>query len=178
MRTNITFLFFALLALSVAACAERQTAQTEGGAVTDTAAAQTQMDTTSAQAAQQATVGLNQQEPYGPYLVDGAGMSLYMFKKDEKGSGESTCYDACAEAWPPLLTSGSSAANASAVDTSMLGTIKRRDGSQQVTYNGWPLYYFQKDQQSGDVQGQDVEGFGAEWYLVSAEGTEVHGEDE
>ena len=44
----------------------------------------------------------------------------------------------------------------------------------QVTYNGWPLYYFIKDKAPGDTMGQDVKGFGAEWYLVMPSGKEVH----
>ena len=55
----------------------------------------------------------------------------------------------------------------------MLGTVERRDGSLQVTYNGWPLYYFVKDGKPGDTIGQDMEGFGGEWYLVSPDGDHV-----
>lgn len=59
------------------------------------------------------------------------------------------------------------------MDTAKLSTTKRKDGSTQVTYNGWPLYYFAKDQTPGEITGQDVEGFGAEWYLVSPDGEKV-----
>ncbi|MDZ7811542.1 MAG: hypothetical protein U5L11_17650 [Arhodomonas sp.] len=59
------------------------------------------------------------------------------------------------------------------LDPALLGAIKRKDGSRQVTYNGWPLYHFVKDQDSGDTSGQDVEGFGAEWYLVAPSGAKV-----
>jgi predicted lipoprotein with Yx(FWY)xxD motif len=40
----------------------------------------------------------------------------------------------------------------------------------QVTYNGWPLYYFAPDEQPGDTKGHEVDGFGAEWYVVTPEG--------
>jgi predicted lipoprotein with Yx(FWY)xxD motif len=53
------------------------------------------------------------------------------------------------------------------VDASKLGTTTRADGSTQVTYNGWPLYYFDKDKQPGDTTGQGV---GTVWYLISAAG--------
>ena len=43
----------------------------------------------------------------------------------------------------------------------------------QVTYNGWPLYYFVKDKQAGEATGQDVKGFGGEWYLVKPQGTKL-----
>lgn len=102
---------------------------------------------------------------------DAKSVSLYLFEADTKAT--STCYDACAQAWPPLLTEGTPVAG-DQLDAGMLSTAQRKDGSTQVTYNGWPLYYFAKDQAPGDTQGQDVEGFGAEWYLISPQGQKVH----
>ena len=63
-----------------------------------------------------------------------------------------------------------------AVRAQLLGTVERRDGAKQVTYNGWPLYYYARDQNPGDTNGQDVEGFGAEWYLVTPDGNPVRNE--
>ena len=60
------------------------------------------------------------------------------------------------------------------VNAGALGSLKRPDGTMQVTYNGWPLYYFIKDKAPGDTMGQDVKGFSAEWYLVTPSGKEVH----
>lgn len=124
-----------------------------------------------------ARVDVADQAPYGQYLVDGEGRALYLFTADTQGGGNSTCYDACAQAWPPLLTTGDPAAAAPSLDASMLDTIERRDGSMQVTYNGWPLYYFQQDAGPGDVAGQDVHGFGGEWYLVSPQGQQIEAEE-
>jgi predicted lipoprotein with Yx(FWY)xxD motif len=59
------------------------------------------------------------------------------------------------------------------VQSDLLGTIQRQDGSTQVTYNGWPLYYFSRDQGPGQTTGQDVHGFGGEWYLITPEGTKA-----
>jgi len=103
----------------------------------------------------------------GEHLVDSKGMTLYLFTKDSPGT--STCYDKCAAAWPALLTSGAPQA-ASGVDASKFGTLTRTDGSTQVTYNGWPLYYFAKDKQAGDTTG---EGVGGVWFCVSATGDAV-----
>lgn len=122
-----------------------------------------------------ATVTVVQNETYGEYLADGDGMSLYLFEADEDGA--STCYEACAQAWPPLTTEGAPRPGAG-VDASLLGTVERRDGSLQVTYNDWPLYYFVRDERPGDTSGQDVEGFGAEWYLVGPDGHAVEAEEE
>ncbi|MDX5423382.1 MAG: hypothetical protein LPK07_15890 [Hymenobacteraceae bacterium] len=110
----------------------------------------------------------------GTYLTDAEGRSLYMFKADS--AMVSNCYDACAEAWPPYLTEGTPTAG-EGVNSAMLNTIQRRTGETQVTYNGWPLYYYVKDQGPGQTTGQDVMGFGAEWYLLSPEGNIVEGED-
>jgi predicted lipoprotein with Yx(FWY)xxD motif len=123
-----------------------------------------------ARAADEAAVQVSQKEPYGQYLTDSKGMSLYLFEADS--DMKSACYDACAKAWPPLTVEGEPSVGKK-LEPGKLATIKRDDGSTQVTYGGWPLYYFIKDQEAGDTEGQDVEGFGAEWYLVSPEGEEV-----
>jgi predicted lipoprotein with Yx(FWY)xxD motif len=108
---------------------------------------------------------------FGPYLTE-AGHALYMFTGDPKG--RSGCYDACAQAWPPVTTpSDTSPIAGPGVDRSKLGTMGRDDGSRQVTYNGMPLYYFVKDQGAGSTAGQDVHGFGGEWYLVSPTGQKI-----
>lgn len=119
---------------------------------------------------------VTEQEPYGAYLTDAEGRALYLFTADTQGQS-SACYDDCATAWPPLTAETAPSAAAPSLDASLIGTIERRDGSAQVTYNGWPLYYYQQDQGAGQVTGQDVHSFGGEWYLVSPEGTEVHAEE-
>ena len=112
-------------------------------------------------------VDLGQNDTLGSLLVDDQGMTLYLFTKDTPNT--TVCYDKCATAWPPLLTTGDPVAG-EGVDASLLGTTDRTDGTVQVTYNGWPLYYYEKDKAPGDVVGQDV---GGVWYVVSAEGDQV-----
>jgi len=114
-----------------------------------------------------ATVSLGQNDTLGSFLVDDQGMTLYLFTKDTPNT--TVCYEKCAVAWPPLLTAGDPVAGEGA-DASLLGTTDRTDGTVQVTYNGWPLYYYEKDQAPGDVTGQDV---GDVWFVVSAEGNQV-----
>jgi predicted lipoprotein with Yx(FWY)xxD motif len=99
----------------------------------------------------------------GTILVDDKGMTLYLFEKDK--NGKSACDGACAEGWPPLLTSGKAMAG-SGLKPSLLGTTTRSDGTTQVTYGNWPLYYFAGDKAPGDTTGQDVDAFGAEWYVL------------
>lgn len=105
----------------------------------------------------------------GQVLVDSKGMTLYYFEKDKKGSGKSACSGACASAWPPL-TSSSAAKAMSGVNSAMLGTIKRSDGTTQITYAGWPLYTFVEDKKPGEDNGTDSKAFGASWYPLHPNG--------
>lgn len=137
------------------------------------AASPTPTDSPTATAGKAATVMLREAGDLGPVLTDGEGRTLYLFEadKDEK----STCNDACAEAWPPLTTSGKPKAGEKA-DAKLLGTTERADGSTQVTYNGHPLYYFQNDKKPGDTTGHGVEDFGAKWYALNASGDRAEGD--
>jgi predicted lipoprotein with Yx(FWY)xxD motif len=103
-------------------------------------------------------------------VTDATGRSLYLFEKDT--GGKPTCYGTCAQGWPPLLTSGTPAAGTGA-GASLLGTVKRTDGTVQVTYAGHPLYFFAGDSTTGDIKGENVHAFGADWYLVSPAGKKV-----
>jgi predicted lipoprotein with Yx(FWY)xxD motif len=106
----------------------------------------------------------------GKILVDEEGHVMYLFEADK--STKSTCSGACAADWPPVVTSGKPVAETGA-QASMLGTTSRGDGKTQVTYGGHPLYYFALDKQPGQTNGQGMEAFGAEWYVVGAAGKKV-----
>lgn len=113
----------------------------------------------------------------GKALSDSRGFSLYQFVKDTRGSKRKapkiTCYGSCARVWPPLLVRKGGRALArsrSGVNPRLLGTAKRRDGSLQVTYNGWPLYTYGGDSRAGDATGEGVIQFGAAWYLLRTNG--------
>jgi predicted lipoprotein with Yx(FWY)xxD motif len=105
----------------------------------------------------------------GDILVDGDGRTLYAFTKDK--DGESSCYGDCAVTWPALTVQGDPAAG-DGVESSLLATAERKDGSAQVTYKGMPLYYFSGDQQPGDANGQGV---GGSWFTVAPDGALVRG---
>lgn len=105
----------------------------------------------------------------GTIIVDAEGLTLYDFHKD-KGT-TSSCYGACAGAWPPLLTKGDPQAQGAA-EAGMLGTTKRKDGTVQVTYAGHPLYTYVGDQGPGEANGNDIDQFGAEWYALRPSGEE------
>jgi len=106
-------------------------------------------------------------------LVDSEGRTLYLFKKD--AGTKSTCFGACADAWPPLRANGKPTAEAGA-NASLLGTTARADGKPQVTYNGQPLYLYAGDEKPGDTNGQGLTTFGALWGVLSPAGNQVTGQ--
>jgi predicted lipoprotein with Yx(FWY)xxD motif len=119
---------------------------------------------------QPATRVMAASSPLGRLLVDGSGRSLYLFEADTTHA--STCYDACAQAWPPLLADGTPGAGAD-VTGGDLATSARRDDTVQVTYHGHPLYFFAGDQRPGDTTGQGLLAFGAHWFVVGTDGTKI-----
>jgi predicted lipoprotein with Yx(FWY)xxD motif len=110
---------------------------------------------------------------FGMILVDGGGRTLYLFEKDRPDQSE--CSGACAEDWPVFHSSGTPKAG-TGVNAAMLGTIKRSDHTTQVTYNHHPLYHYSDDAgRPGEIRGQNVNAFGARWYVVSPTGNKVTG---
>lgn len=123
------------------------------------------------------TLKIGESQEYGQHLVDGEGRAVYLFTADTQAQGDgkkavSSCYDACAEAWPPVLSEAEPQAEGAA-ESELLGRVERKDGSMQVTYDGWPLYYFIQDQETGQAVGQHIKSFGGEWYLLRADGEKV-----
>jgi predicted lipoprotein with Yx(FWY)xxD motif len=106
---------------------------------------------------------------YGKVVYDKDHFALYVFSADHGSS--STCYGACSSAhggWPPLLTKG--APRVAGLNSSLLGTTKRQDGSLQVTYAGHPLYYWSGDT-AHTISCQHVSLHGGFWYVVNPDGT-------
>jgi len=101
---------------------------------------------------------------FGPILTDGSGRTLYAFTRDERGP--STCEGECIATWPALKAQGAPAAG-DGVDGSLLGTVKRSDGTSQITYQSWPLYFYGGDLTPGEVNGQGVKDV---WFVVGADG--------
>jgi predicted lipoprotein with Yx(FWY)xxD motif len=97
-------------------------------------------------------------------LTDDRGMTLYHLTRDQ--NGVSGCYDECAAAWPPLLVDAIPAVQDTALGQN-LALSARNDGTQQLTYQGQPLYYFAGDSQPGDTNGQ---GSGGVWFVLDAPG--------
>ncbi len=98
------------------------------------------------------------------HLTDGEGRSLYLFTVDTQDSGTSACDPDCLASWPIFV---GPATAGEGVDAALLGVI---EDTGQVTYNGWPLYYFGGDAAPGDTNGQ---GLNDVWWLVSATGDQM-----
>jgi predicted lipoprotein with Yx(FWY)xxD motif len=84
----------------------------------------------------------------------------------------SACSGDCAHDWPPLTTAGMPTAGGAA-KASLLGTIKRADGTREVTYAGHPLYYFAGDSAPKQTNGQGSDSFGSPWWVVSPAGQAI-----
>ena len=106
----------------------------------------------------------------GTFLVDGQGMTLYLFTEDSPGM--SACTDECLENWPILPGEPEAGAG---VEADLLGSIERDDGDVQATYADWPLYYFVQDAEPGDVTGQGVQDV---WYVLAPDGQMITEEAE
>ncbi|MGP3976408.1 COG4315 family predicted lipoprotein [Streptomyces sp. 8N114] len=108
----------------------------------------------------------------GKILVDGAGRTLYLFEADK--SSRSTCKGGCAQAWPPVVVKGKTEPKAGAgARSELLGTSKREGGDRQVTYDGHPLYRYAGDEEAGDTNGQALNQFGAEWFVLDPSGKKI-----
>ena len=107
---------------------------------------------------------------YGRILFDGRGFALYAFTRDR--AGRSACTGACAKAWPPYVVELRPKAGTGAT-ASLLGTIRRGNGSRQVTYAGHPLYRFFGDTKRGQTNGEGLKDFGAAWYALMPSGKKI-----
>ena len=105
---------------------------------------------------------------FGTILVGTKGRTLYRYTIDGKNVNRCTSDPACNKYWPPLLVKAGVKPTAGAgAKAAKLGTIKARNGMRQVTYAGWPLYYFASDTAAGQTKGQAFE---KQWYVVNTSG--------
>ena len=95
-------------------------------------------------------------------LTNAKGFTLYSFAPDTPTA--SKCYGSCAVYWPPVT--GTAAASPGV--PGRIGTIKRTDGSEQLTYNGHPLYTYIADTAPGQARGNNINLNGGVWHEVPA----------
>lgn len=150
-------------------------AQTPPAAATQpTTSAPASEDNTSAanmpaQAPNGSDLGVAQSADHGKYVVDGTGKTVYMLDKDNATT--STCHDACATQWPPLLAqNGTPKAMDPALDDGSITVIQRKDGTQQVAYGGHPLYHYSQDTAAGQLNGAGKDDPYGHWSVLTPEG--------
>jgi predicted lipoprotein with Yx(FWY)xxD motif len=163
---------FAASALLFAACsnAGTGTTATPGAAATQTPASTAATTPPSAGASQEAEayeVELGD-AALGKFLTGEDGKTLYLFTPDTATT--SACNTGCVDSWPPFTLEADETVKGGDGVAGTFGTITRKDGGTQVTYNGHPLYYFSGDQAAGDTNGQ---GLNSKWYVVGADGNAI-----
>ncbi|HTA97257.1 MAG TPA: hypothetical protein VK730_06390 [Solirubrobacteraceae bacterium] len=142
--------------LLIAACGSSSSSSTTSSAAGTQPAAQTSSGSSSAVLVKSASNSL------GTILVDSQGMTLYHLSGEQNGKFICTS-SACVGVWHPLIAPASSTPSG---EVGSLGTVKRPDGTMQVTYKGTPLYTFTGDQQSGETKGQGIKDVGT-WSVVT-----------
>ena len=165
------------LALSLAACSSNSAASVAAptaaaSVAAPSVAASEPAPSAAASAAASASTGATialKTTSLGTIIVDAQGRTLYKFDNDTAGT--STCYDQCAANWPALVATGTPTAG-TGLDASKLTTVDRTDGTKQVKYGEFPLYYFAADKAAGDTNGQ---GKGKIWWVVGADGKPIEG---
>jgi predicted lipoprotein with Yx(FWY)xxD motif len=98
-------------------------------------------------------------------LTNAKGLTLYSFAPDSPAA--SKCYGSCAAYWPPVIAPAKTGPGV----PGKLGTIKRSDGSKQVTYNGHPLYTYIADGGRGQAKGNNLNLNGGIWHEIVVSGT-------
>jgi predicted lipoprotein with Yx(FWY)xxD motif len=165
MKRLMALFFVLLLGAGLAACGGDDDSTSASGSSTTTSSTEASTSSTTAAAvASGATVAVAD-TGLGKVLVDGKGMTLYLFEPDT--AEKSACTDQCAQTWPPMMGTATAGDGA---DSSKLGTAARDDGGDQVTYNGHRLYTFSGDTKPGDTNGNEI---GDKWYAVTPAGEAV-----
>jgi len=161
-RTRFAFIVgAALLGMSVlTACASDE----EPAAKDDSSTSESAPDESAAVKLAAADVG-----DLGTVVVDGDGRTLYVFDQDTADPPKSNCDGECATKWPPVIA-GSGTPELDGIDASLVGTVTRTDGKEQVTLGGWPLYQFASDTKAGDAKGQAV---GGVWWVLGPDGKKI-----
>jgi predicted lipoprotein with Yx(FWY)xxD motif len=138
-------------AVLLAGCAKSSTGASSGGSSPSTSGG--------------ASIQTESVSGIGTVLANAAGLTLYHNTKEK--NGVIACTGSCTSVWPPVAATGS-LPKATGTMNGTFGTIKRPDGTTQLTYAGMPLYTFSGDTAAGQAHGQGIEGI---WFAMNASGT-------
>ncbi len=103
----------------------------------------------------------------GEAVVDQEGFVLYRFDKDKIDPVASNCDGDCAKIWPPAVVNEGEEPELDGVAAEDVGTVKRKDGTTQLTIGDWPVYRYIGDKKPGQWKGQNV---GGTWFVVKPDG--------
>lgn len=115
--------------------------------------------------AQGAELSVAQNPMLGGILADAEGRTLYRFDKDSAWPMKFGCLDACLDTWKPAKPVDKS--KVSGIAAELVGSVKRPDGSEQLTIDCWPVYLFTGDKAPGDITGHNKQGL---WFAVTDKG--------
>ncbi len=111
----------------------------------------------------------------GTIVTTGSGLSVFMFTRDQRGVRSNCPHGACTALWPPVLTKKplSESRFGPGIQRSLVGEVRRPSGSEELTYNGWPLYHYATDTAPGDLAGQNLDQFDGIWHVMRPSGAIV-----
>jgi predicted lipoprotein with Yx(FWY)xxD motif len=114
----------------------------------------------------------SRQAALGKIVVNGKGLTLYHASRERPG--KLACVGNCLYYWfPVIVKSTTKIALGPGLSKAKIGTIKRPNGTLQVTYNKLPLYRYYLDRKPGQTKGQRISDAAGTWYVVSTSGKVV-----
>jgi predicted lipoprotein with Yx(FWY)xxD motif len=159
----------ATLALLAASCSSDDGDQADDTDPTVETTTSVDPATTSAPIDDHGTLGVADTD-LGEVLTDDLGYTLYVFD-DDVGQDAPTCFDECADKWPPYIVSE---VDAPGLDVD-LGTVDRGDGFRQLTINGRPAYTMAEETGPGQTLCQGGDGV---WWVVGIDGEAITDTDD
>jgi predicted lipoprotein with Yx(FWY)xxD motif len=107
-------------------------------------------------------------------VVKGSGWVVYELSGDSQAHPKCTKANSCFPTWPPVKVASKSSLSKGPGVPGKLG-IWTRDGFNQVTLNGHPLYTYAGDTAKRQARGQGIVSFGGTWSVVKASTTSSSG---
>ncbi len=155
LKLSLPAIVVSLLLTACGSSSSSSSSNTTSSAASTQPAAQTSSSSSSTAVVKSASNSL------GTILVDSQGMTLYHLSGEVNGKFICTS-SACLGVWHPLIAPSTGAPGG----VGLLGTVKRPEGTLQVTYKGTPLYTFTGDRKSGETKGQGIKDVGT-WSAVT-----------
>jgi len=108
----------------------------------------------------------------GTIVTDSGGITLYRSDDDSASPSRSRCSGPCATDWRAVVVADNGDVDARGLDRDDVGTVRRDDGTLQVTVDGWPMYRFVGDKGPGQTRGHGHDG---EWFAITPSGDKASG---